>query len=208
MRFILFVEGLTEKKGVVPFLKRGLDAKLSIKVGIKPVRFEGWPEMVKDTPKKAQMHLKGPNAREIIAVIGLLDLYGPTFYPDRITTANERLAWAREEIERRVGHERFKMFFAVHEVEAWLLSQPGIFRNDIGSALSSESKSPEQVDFGDPPSKRLERLYVQKTGRKYKKTTHGPQLFQKLDIELAASKCPELRKMLDEMVRMAKNAGL
>lgn len=205
MRFILFVEGYTEKKGVVPFLKRNLDARLTVKVGIKTVRFEGWPEMVKDMSKKARMYLEGPGRNDIIAVMGLLDLYGPTFYHDKITTTEERLNWAKEYLERSVGQERFKMFFAVHEVEAWLLSQPEVFPREVGQELVSESKRPEEVNFDDPPSNRLEQLYLQKTGRKYKKVVCGSQLFAKLDPEVAASKCPELKKMLEWMLEMAKS---
>jgi hypothetical protein len=169
MKFVLFVEGHTEKKGVAPFLKRYIDEKLSVKVGVKPVRFEGWPEMVKGMPKKALMYLEGPDRNDIIAVIGLLDLYGPTFYPKNIVTASERLGWAKNHLENTVKDKRFKMFFAVHEVEAWLLSQPEVFPRDVGQELDSESKNPEEVNFENPPSKRLQQLYLQKTGRNYKK---------------------------------------
>ncbi len=41
MKFVLFVEGHTEKAAVGPFLKRWLDPQLSSPVGIKTVRFEG-----------------------------------------------------------------------------------------------------------------------------------------------------------------------
>jgi len=208
MQFVLFVEGHTEKKGVVPFLKRTLDAKLSAKVGIKTVRFEGWPEMVKDMSKKARMYLEGPDRNDIIAVIGLLDLYGPTFYPQNTVTASERSAWAKNHLENMVKQKRFKMFFAVHEVEAWLLSQPEVFPREVRQELDSESKNPEDVNFENPPSNRLEHLYLQKTGRKYKKVVYGSQLFGKLDPEMAASKCPELKKMIECMLEMANNAVL
>lgn len=42
MKFVLFVEGHTEKLAVPSFLKRWLDKKLKQPVGIKIVRFEGW----------------------------------------------------------------------------------------------------------------------------------------------------------------------
>ena len=47
--------------------------------------------------------------------------YGPTFYPDDRKTARERVAWARTHFESMVDHPRFRMFFAVHEVESWFL---------------------------------------------------------------------------------------
>ena len=72
MRFILFVEGYTEDKALPAFLKRWLDARLMKPVGIRVVRFEGWPELVKDAAKKAKLHLNGPCKEDIIAVISLL----------------------------------------------------------------------------------------------------------------------------------------
>ncbi|MHB1425063.1 MAG: hypothetical protein ACYC3I_17975 [Gemmataceae bacterium] len=41
-----------------------------------------------------------------------------------------------------------------------------------------------------------------------KKTTYGKQLFSKLDPLVAVSKCPYLKAMLDEMLLLAKAAGL
>jgi hypothetical protein len=42
----------------------------------------------------------------------------------------------------------------------------------------------------------------------YKKVTHGSALFSKLDPNLAYTKCPRLKELLDEMLKMAKEAGL
>jgi hypothetical protein len=207
MKFILFVEGWTESVCVPAFLKRWLDVRLEKRVGVKPVRFEGCVEFEREMSKKAIMYLNGPDQADIVGVVGLLDLYGPTFYPENTTTASERLSWATTKLEKRVGHDKFKMFFAVHEVEAWLLSDPTLFPREVGRALRSESEHPEEVNFDNPPSKRLNDVYFRKTDRGYKKTTHGSQLFAKLDPDVAASKCPQLRCMLECMLEMAKNAG-
>ena len=110
------------------------------------------------------------------------------------------------DMENRVGDARFRMFFAVHELEAWLLSQPEIFPKPIAHAVSRISNAPEDVDFDAPPSKRLCEFFQQETGRKYKKTTHGIQYFSKLDPEIAAQKCPELRRMLEVMLKMVQDS--
>ena len=83
MKFILFVEGYTEEKILPQFIKKWLDPKLPKPVGIKTVRFEGWPELLKDAPQKARMYLNGGDKENIIAVLSLLDLYGPTIYPTK-----------------------------------------------------------------------------------------------------------------------------
>jgi hypothetical protein len=205
MKFVLFVEGKTEQRAVPAFLKRWLDPRLIQPVGIKPVKFEGWAELVKDVPVKAKMYLTGP---DVIAVVSLLDLYGPTIYPAHAATAADRIAWGKQRIEQVVGHAQFRHFFAVHEVEAWLLSDTSIFPAQVRNGLSGKVKQPETVNFDTPPAVLLDRLYTQASGRGYKKVAYGKDLFGKLDPETAYAKCPELKMLLDEMLALARQAGL
>lgn len=204
MKFILFVEGYTEDKALPTFLKKWLDQRLDSPVGIQAVRFEGWSELVRDAAQKARMHLKGPSKDKIIAVISLLDLYGPTFYPDHMTDKDERYNWAKQDIENKVREDRFFQFFAVHEVEAWLLSQPEIFPSPVSESLKGSVTNPEDVNSDTPPAKLLGRLYQHHAKGRYKKLVHGKELFQKLDPSVAYSKCPRLKEMLDKMLELAK----
>ena len=204
MKFILFVEGHTEQKVLPAFFKRWLDPRLCQQVGVQPVRFDGWPHFVKKCPGKAKLHLDSSVSPGVIAVIGLLDLYGPQFYPPHLASAQERLQWAVADLERKVGDPRFRMFFAVHEIEAWLLSNPEVFPPPIRDALVRNCGDPETVDFEEPPGKLLARLYIERTGRTYKKVVHGQELFTKLDPEVAYRKCPQLKNMLDSMLQMAR----
>lgn len=207
MKFVLFVEGYTEDKALPKFLKRWLDPRLEKSVGIKTVRFEGWAELVKDSPQKALMHLNGPDKEEIIAVIALLDLYGPTFYPKNLTTADERYNWAKIDLEKKVNHPRFLQFFAAHETEAWLLADPKLFPTEVSKAFPAKAANPETVNFDEPPAKLLERLFPLKIDRKYKKVTNGRDLFSRLDPNVAYGKCPRLRELLDKMLELAGGAG-
>jgi hypothetical protein len=177
-------------------------------VSIQPVRFNGWPELVKDTPKKAMLYLTGPRKDDIVAVIALLDLYGPTIYPSNKKTAKARYEWAKGDLEGKVNHQRFRQFFAVHETEAWLLSNPNLFPVEIKNALPGKVKHPEEVNFDEPPAKLLDRLYQDKIKRTYKKTTDGYALFSKLDPEIAYKKCARLKELLDEMLSLAQSSGL
>lgn len=208
MKFVLFVEGHTEKKTIAPFLKRWLDPRLQQRVGIQVVRFDGWPEMVDDLSTKTRMYLHGPSADKIIAVIALLDLYGPTCYPKHLTSAEKRMNWAVKKLCNEVDEERFRMFFAVHEVEAWLLSDPTIFPSSIRQAFPGKVRQPESVNFVEPPAELLERLYRRRQNRHYKKVTDGSVLFEKLDPDRVYEKCPVFRQMMDEMLALAKGAGL
>ncbi len=208
MRFVLFVEGYTEKLGVPAFLRKWLDAHLTQRVGVQPVRFEGWRDLYQDVDRRTRMYLNGPQASEILGVVSLLDLYGPDFYPAAASTAAERYTWAREHIERKVSDCRFRQFFAVHESEAWLLSQPANFPVDVRHSLSGRSSRPEEVNFHEPPAKLLNRLYKEKLNRTYKKVTNGVDLFGRLDPDVAYEKCSRLKEMLDSMVEMAQSAGI
>lgn len=204
MKIILFVEGHTEKKAIPSFLKRWLDPRLSKPVGIKSVRFDGWPELVKDSRTKANLYLSEDN---VIAVIALLDLYGPTIYPNDKGATTERYEWAKEHLERNVDRTNFFQFFAVHEVEAWLLSDPSIFPREIEPSVQKISKSPEEINNTAPPAKRLNEIYRKQTKRNYKKVTYGQDLFSKLDPNVAYEKCPYLRELLDTMLKMARGAS-
>jgi hypothetical protein len=101
MKFVLFVEGHTEKKALPDFLRAWLaPPRLPERVGVKVVRSEGWSDYYKDIVAKVELNLSGKSGADVIAAIGLLDLYGPTFYPkDKNTAArillDEMLALAK-----------------------------------------------------------------------------------------------------------------
>ncbi|MBI5527844.1 MAG: DUF4276 family protein [Deltaproteobacteria bacterium] len=207
MKFVLFVEGHTEKKALPDFLRRWLDSKLGGRVGIKVVRFDGWAQLVKDAPTKARMYLEREGT-DVVAVIALLDLFGPKIYPKGRKTADARYSWAKEHLEQQVSCEKFRQFFGVHETEAWLLSDTSIFPPTVAGALRKAAATPEKVDFDLPPARLLDKLYKAKTGRGYKKVTNGKELFGKLDPQKAYAKCPRLREMLDDMLALAREAGV
>ena len=208
MKFVLFVEGETEQKVLPAFLKRWLDPRLSKSVGVQPVLFLGWSDLVKNVVKRARAHLNSPGSGDIIAVISLLDLYGPDFYPANRTTADQRYAWAKAELEEKVDHPKFRQHFAVHECEAWLLSQPDGLPADVKRGLPGRHAQPETVNFNEPPKKLLKRLYREKLRETYKEVTHGAELFAELDPNVAHVKCPRLRAMLNEMLGLAEVAGI
>ena len=207
MNFVLMVEGQTEDKALRPFLQRWLDQQLSEKVGIKIVRFDGWSDLVKNTATKARWHINdSPEKDKVIAVIALLDLYGPTFYPSDKSITTERYEWAKTYMEQQVNHPKFRQFFAVHETEAWLLSEPALFPSEVRKALAGKYPPPEQINFDKPPAKLLNDLYSTRLKRGYKKVIDGKVLFAKLNPSVAYAKCPSLKILLDEMLVLAQSA--
>jgi hypothetical protein len=203
VKFVLFCEGWTEKGALPDLLRRWLNSKLPQQVGIQPVRFNGWAEMEKDAANKAKLHLPRMG---VIAVIGLLDLYGPSFYRPEHKSVEHRFEFAKRHMEMKANDPRFRQYFAVHDIEAWILSQPGLLPSTVRRKLPGTAGNPETVNFDEPPARLLDRCYREATGRKYKKVTYGAELFRELDPAVVREKCPYFRLMADDLVNMAAKA--
>ena len=204
MKFIFLVEGQTEATGIKSFLKQWLDLKSLESVGISTVRVKN----IEKLTKRARLDLEGPDARSTIAVIGLLDIYEAKLpFPDNKNTVPDRITWGIDYLQQKVGLDKFRMFFAVHEIEAWLLSQPELFPSKIQQHLRNKiGNQPEKVNLDEPPGKLLDHLYNRELNKKYKKVINGKDLFSQLDPQIAYSKCPYLATMLDEMLHLAQAA--
>jgi len=200
VKFVLFVEGASERKSLPEFFKRWLDPKLPAPVRIAPVKAEGWRDFLRKMPRKIGEHVRDQN---VIGVIGLLDLSGPEYPPEKRTVA-ERYPWLVEQMQTKVAAEKFHPFAAVHELEAWLLSDPTIFPPEIRDTLLSKVSSPEGVNFDEPPKKLLTRLYREKLKKSYRATVDTVNLFARLDPAKAYTKCPYLRSLLEKMLELAK----
>ena len=207
MRFEIISEGKTEKDSIAKFLKSWLDPQLSTPVGIKVTDEKGFARALRKIATKAKAKLEAPDNDQIIAVIGLIDLYGPE-YPSHLTTVDQRYQESKADVEREVDDPRFRMHFTVHEVEAWLLSEKRIFPRPVQDIWPGSLRPPEEVNFNEPPAKLLDKWYRKATGKTYKKTVNGKELFGKLNSSVAVAACPYLRLMLEEMLAMAKAKGL
>ena len=122
------------------------------------------------------------------------------------TVSSTRYEWAKRTQERTVGHAKFRQFFAVHETEAWLLSDRSIFPTEVRKRLPN--RNPEEANFKEPPAACLDHVYRPAVSRHYRKVTDGKQLFRTLDPSTAYARCPCLKALLDEMLTLARRAGL
>lgn len=216
MRFVVLVEGKTEEDNLAEFFRRWINPRLDHPVEIEIDRFEGNKHFYNEATKKARAYLAGPDSDEIIGVIGLVDLYvgnlrhddGNPFYPPEKIAVQDRYEWAIGFFQIQANHGKFRMFMAVHEVEAWLISQPEIFAPGVCEVLKKEQREPEEINFDKPPSKFLHKVYCDQLNKGYKKTVEGINLFPKLDPTVAYQKCPYLKRMLDGMLELARGAGL
>lgn len=203
MKFVIFCEGHTERAVMADLLSRWLNPRLKQPVGFKRVRFDGWQQLVKDTPKKARMHLAD---EDILGVISLLDLYGPTIYPKHLDGAAERREWGMDHLRKQVEHPNYRHHFAVHEVEAWLLAQPENLPSAVAKKLPGKAQEPESVNFDEPPAKLLNRLYREALHKDYKKVTDGTKLFSNLNPETVYRKCPAFKALADDLLALCPPA--
>lgn len=203
MRFVFLVEGHTERKCLPDFTKRWLDARLPARVGVTVVRHDGWGELLRDLPTKVPLHLKKD---DVIAVVALLDLYGPTIYPAGMN-AVQRRDWGRKHYEALISNPRFRLYFAMHETEAWILSNPDLLPEKVRRGLPGKAKQPETVNFDEPPSKLLMRLYREKHHTPYRKLIDGADLFKRLDPDRVHKLCPSFEEMMDELLALAVAKG-
>ena len=204
MKFVFLVEGPTEQKCLPDFLRRWLDHSLpQRRVGIQVVTHEGWPDLVRDLPKRVPLHLRN---EDVIAVVALLDLYGPTFYPDGLDALGRR-DWGRKHFEKQFNDPRFRFYFAVHEIEALILSQPELLPEKVRKALPGKAKEPETVNFNEPPGKLLIRLFKEKHHTPYRKKMDGKDFFGRLDPDAVHRRCPSFATMMDELLVLAKARG-
>jgi hypothetical protein len=208
VKIVLFVEGETEAKCLPPLVRRWLDRCCTDRVGVTAVKFDGWADYTDHIQRKVEFHL-GPNrAPDLLGGIGVLDLYGPTFYPPNVVGANDRKLWAKTMLEQKVGNPLFRQHMAVHELEAWLLSHPDIFPRDIATAIRNKVVNPETVNFNTPPAKFLDKLYWEKARRTYRKIIDGSHLFAQLDLDVPRRECASLRQLLDDAVALACPAAV
>lgn len=198
-KIVLLVEGKTEYKAVGSFLHRWLDPQLpgGKKVGINPINLGGAGNIAAKTSSKLESYLGDGRAS---FVFGLADLYEFPGLPRNGSVAG-KVKSARARIREKVPKEfqnRFRQHFAVHETEAWLLSDPTIWPAQVRSQI--EKKLPEQVNFKTPPAKFLKKLLP----NGYKKTTDGRNKFALLDPSIAYQKGPYLKQFLDDLLEVAK----
>lgn len=94
---------------------------------------------------------------------------------------------------------------AAHDFEAWLLADWAAVIKRAGVNQKAWGARPESINTGNPPAHRLKGLFqlCKPKQRSYRKPVDGKLLFDQLDLEQAAQKCPMLCKFLNCLLRLA-----
>ena len=194
MTIILLAEGATEK-ALGRKLKMFLDERAT-QGGHPKVAFR-----TKDIMSLNEGVLRGRirrelNSQSVTGVIGLIDVY-----PD-FKSAIEAKDFLRKAAE---NNPRFYAHAAQYDVEAWLLPYWDIICKRVGFVEKTPGLYPEQVNRDNPPSKRLATLYRRAKPRpkKYIKPIEMDRILQKQDLMIAANQCPELKALLNTLLKLA-----
>jgi hypothetical protein len=196
---VLFVEGKTETY-LPQFFQRWLaPPRVPARIGIKAVDLRGVANYRREIRKRALVALA---ESDVIGAVGLIDFYASGLqYP--AGEVRHQYDWAQKTIQTEVDNPRFRQHFAVHETEAWLLSEPERFPAAVQEHLPKGA--PESVNHRNPPSRVISNLYQSKLQRPYRKPTEGARLFAKLDPDRAYDRCPHLKLLFDDMLDLVQS---
>ncbi len=67
---------------------------------------------------------------------------------------------------------------------------------------SRKSLEPESINFDEPPSRLLARLYRNRLKRSYRKVIDGAKLLQRISPEAVYKRCEHFRMLADDLLRL------
>jgi hypothetical protein len=92
----------------------------------------------------------------------------------------------------------------VHETEAWIFADPTVLPEDVRSAIPGKATNPEAINFDEPPSHLLKRLYRDRLKRPYQKLIDGTALLQRLSPDAVYKRCEHFRLLADDLLRLVR----
>lgn len=191
VRIAILVEGETEKV-FIPHLRKFLAGRLAGRAPIlDPVPQKGRIP-TKEKLKRVVEGLLRERKGAADHVIALVDVY-----PD-FRSAEEAKAKMRE----WVGPEScFHPHVALHDFEAWLLPFWDVIKALADHNQTSPGPNPESVNHNNPPSKRIEELFLKgKKGKSYVKPRDAGRILREADLSIAIAQCSELKALVNTII--------
>ena len=151
-----------------------------------------------------------------VLVTSLIDFFRlPNNFPkyneaEKIIDKLLRVKYLEAAIKKDLNFERFIPYIQLHEFEGLLFSEYGAFnsfleitaesRNELAS-LAADFPNPELINDSPEtaPSKRLLALFPG-----YQKTLHGPQIAEKIGIDIIRLKCPHFNEWIETLLASMK----
>jgi hypothetical protein len=128
------------------------------------------------------------------AVIGLTDVY-----PGYVDADD-----AKAKMRSAVGNEpRFYPHVALYDFEAWLLPYWKRITDLAGRAAKPYGSKPEKINHGNPPARRIARLFEEGSCRdSYKKPRDAKRILKDADLMTAIRACPELKAFVNTIIKL------
>jgi hypothetical protein len=201
---VVLCEGNTEELAVRHFIARHWQADNLGSVGLKRINLHGKLENV---GKFAKLYL---DEQDVLAVFTLVDLQGMTRvdHPpgDKLEAKIQRV---REWLRAQVNHARGAQFFphiCVHQTEAWILAEGQALAARLKDSGVEPDPNAELKDFQNPPSNRLNELFLRFKSRRYGKITDGEPLFAAMQFPPVYNSCRHFQAFYDDLRAIASSS--
>jgi hypothetical protein len=202
-RIVILCEGDTEEIAVRYFIGRQWETDGLRAVGLHTINLAG---KLEDVFAYVPRYRRDPR---VTAVFTLIDLYGMNRVQYEVyAELDEKVAQARAWLQDNWG-ETYKDFFfphlSVHEVEAWLLAEGDCLARRLKDPGTRPNQHAETLNFLDPPSKRVDRLFRDRRGDGYHKINDGTPLFKCLQFQPIYETCRHFREFYDDLTRVGRS---
>jgi hypothetical protein len=196
-RIVVLCEGDTEELAVRYFLAPRWKSEGFGPVGLKAINLDG---KLDKAGKFANGYLC---EQDVLAVFTLVDLQGMTRVTHQAHDSLEvKIGRVQEWLRAKFDHARAHDFFphvCVHQTEAWILAE--------GHALAARLRDPgvepdpnaESENFQNPPSERLNDLFLRIKSRRYNKISDGTPLFKAMQFQPVYGCCRYFREFYDDL---------
>jgi hypothetical protein len=195
-------EGDTEEIALRYFVVRQWEADGLSRVGLRAINLNG---KIQTAGKFANRYL---DEKEVLAVFTLVDLQGATQVshgPEDAVT--ERVGRVREWLRRQIDHPRAVHFYphvCVHQTEAWILAEGSALASRLGNPDIGPDLNAEEKNFQNPPSKRLNDLFLRHKSRRYGKKIDGTPLFKAMAFQPVYQSCSHFRTFYEDLKAAAR----
>lgn len=104
-----------------------------------------------------------------------------------------------------IHYDNFIPFIMNHEFEALLFSDtefeafPEQYRKQLSKILTEYNNDPEEIDSGNPPSKRLMHIYESNKAH-YSKIVDGTRIMEKIGLERMRENCHHFNEWIEKLI--------
>ncbi|MGO8792139.1 MAG: DUF4276 family protein [Terriglobia bacterium] len=196
-RIVVLCEGDTEELAVRHFIVPQWNSEGLRSVGLKCINLNG---KIEKLGKFASGHL---DDQEVLAVFTLVDLQGMTKVShqlqDSLETKIQRVRnWLNAQVHRARAN-RFYPHLCVHQTEAWILAEGCALAVRLGDTGVRPDLRAELKNFQNPPSERLNELFLRIKRRRYNKIADGTPLFKLMQFAPVYNSCRYFQELYNDL---------